>query len=190
MAFFPALTMLHWHPMDRARTPIPKLDDVAQRAGVSTATVSRYYNNPAIVAPATAARIRAAIDEMGYVPNLLAGGLASNRSRLVAVLVPEIAQSIFNDTIEAMASELSLDGNTVMLGLSGAGNARMPQLIEAAHSWAAQHEYETFRVECHNSHRPMMHLAIELGYDVVGMRWDADRGDNLVLFEKSLTGGR
>lgn len=118
--------------MERAKPPIPKLDDVAQRAGVSTATVSRYYNNPAIVAPATAARIRAAIDEMGYVPNLLAGGLASNRSRLVAVLVPEIAQSIFNDTIEAMASELSLDGNTVMLGLTGAGNARMPQLIEAA----------------------------------------------------------
>lgn len=118
--------------MKSAKAPIPKLDDVAQRAGVSTATVSRYYNNPAIVAPATAARIRAAIDEMGYVPNLLAGGLASNRSRLVAVLVPEIAQSIFNDTIEAMASELSLDGNTVMLGLTGAGNARMPQLIDAA----------------------------------------------------------
>lgn len=85
-----------------------------------------------MVAPATAARIRAAIDEMGYVPNLLAGGLASNRSRLVAVLVPEIAQSIFNDTIEAMASELSLYGNTVMLGLTGSGNSRMPQLIDAA----------------------------------------------------------
>ena len=61
------------------------------------------------------------------------------------------------------------------------------QLMDAAQGWAAQHEYETFRVECHNSHRPMMHLAIELGYDVVGIRWDADRGDNLVLFEKSLT---
>jgi LacI family gluconate utilization system Gnt-I transcriptional repressor len=118
--------------MNRAKSPIPKLDDVAQRAGVSTATVSRYYNSPTMVAPATAARIRAAIDEMGYVPNLLAGGLASNRSRLVAVLVPEIAQSIFNDTIEAMASELSLYGNTVMLGLTGSGNARMPQLIDAA----------------------------------------------------------
>ena len=64
------------------------------------------------------------------------------------------------------------------------------QLMEAAQGWAAQHEYETFRIECHNAHRPMMHLAIELGYDVVGIRWDADRGDNLVLFEKSLTGGR
>ena len=80
----------------------------------------------------TADRIRAAIAETGYVPNLIAGGLASNRSRLVAVLVPEVAQSIFNDTIEAMSAELSLDGNVVMLGLTGADNARMPQLIDAA----------------------------------------------------------
>jgi len=62
------------------------------------------------------------------------------------------------------------------------------QLMEAAQSWAAQHNYEWIRLECHNSQRPMMHLAIELGYDVVGIRWDADRGDNLVIFEKSLTG--
>ena len=34
----------------------------------------------------------------------------------------------------------------------------------------------------------MLHLAIDLGYDIVGIRWDADRGDNLVIFEKSLTG--
>jgi GNAT superfamily N-acetyltransferase len=62
------------------------------------------------------------------------------------------------------------------------------QLMDAAHSWARQHEYETFRVECHNAHRPMLHLSIALGYDVVGMRWDSDRGDNLIMFEKSLTG--
>jgi LacI family gluconate utilization system Gnt-I transcriptional repressor len=118
--------------MRNPKTTVPKLDDVAQRAKVSTATVSRFYNNPAIVAPETAARIQAAVNAIGYVPNLLAGGLASNRSRLVAVLVPEIAQSIFNDTIEAMTAELSQDGNVVMLGLTGAGNARMPQLIDAA----------------------------------------------------------
>jgi LacI family gluconate utilization system Gnt-I transcriptional repressor len=118
--------------MKSTKPPIPKLDDVALKAGVSTATVSRYYNNSAVVAPATAARIRAAIDATGYVPNLIAGGLASNRSRLVAVLVPEVAQSIFNDTIEAMTAELSRDGNIVMLGLSGSDNSRMPLLIEAA----------------------------------------------------------
>ncbi len=60
------------------------------------------------------------------------------------------------------------------------------QLMEAAQSWAATNEYEWIRLECHNQHRPMLHLAIELGYDIVGIRWDADRGANLVLCEKSL----
>jgi GNAT superfamily N-acetyltransferase len=62
------------------------------------------------------------------------------------------------------------------------------QLMDAAHSWARQHEYESIRLECHNQHRPMLHLSIALGYDIVGLRWDPDRGDNLVLFEKSLSG--
>lgn len=64
------------------------------------------------------------------------------------------------------------------------------QLMEAAQSWAAQHNYESIRLECHNQHRPLLHLAIALGYDIIGIRWDADRADNLVLFEKSLAAGR
>jgi GNAT superfamily N-acetyltransferase len=63
------------------------------------------------------------------------------------------------------------------------------QLMEAAQSWAAQHNYEAIRLECHNQHRPLLHLAIVLGYDIIGLRWDADRGDNLILFEKNLTTG-
>ena len=118
--------------MSSKKPPIPKLEDVAQRAGVSTATVSRFYNTPEVVAAATAVRIRAAIEATGYLPNLIAGGLASNRSRLVAVMVPDVAQSIFNDTIEAMSAELSLDGNIVMLALTGPDNSRMARLIDAA----------------------------------------------------------
>jgi GNAT superfamily N-acetyltransferase len=60
------------------------------------------------------------------------------------------------------------------------------QLMEAVHAWAKQNEYESIRFECHNQHRPMLHLAIALEYDIVGMRWDPDRGDNLVIFEKVL----
>jgi GNAT superfamily N-acetyltransferase len=60
------------------------------------------------------------------------------------------------------------------------------QLMEAVHSWAKQNEYESIRFECHNQHRPMLHLAIAMGYDIVGIRWDPDRGDNLVIFEKML----
>ena len=56
------------------------------------------------------------------------------------------------------------------------------QLMEAVHDWAREHEYESVRLECHNSARPMLHLAIALGYDIAGIRWDPDRGDNLVIF--------
>jgi len=62
------------------------------------------------------------------------------------------------------------------------------QLMDAVHDWARQNGYEALRFECHNQHRPMLHLAIALGYDIVGMRWDSTRGDNLVIFEKILGG--
>jgi GNAT superfamily N-acetyltransferase len=60
------------------------------------------------------------------------------------------------------------------------------QLLEAVHSWARQNDYESIRFECHNQHRPMLHLAIASGYDIVGIRWDPDRLNNLVIFEKAL----
>jgi GNAT superfamily N-acetyltransferase len=60
------------------------------------------------------------------------------------------------------------------------------QLMEAVHEWARNNEYESIRFECSNQVRPMLHLGIAQGYDIVGMRWDPDRGDNLVIFEKVL----
>jgi GNAT superfamily N-acetyltransferase len=60
------------------------------------------------------------------------------------------------------------------------------QLMEGVHAWAGQHDYGSIRFECQNDHRPMLHLAIELGYDIVGIRWDPDRSSNLVIFEKVL----
>ncbi len=110
----------------------PTLDDVAAKAGVSPATVSRFINNPAIVAEATAERIRAVIEATGYIPNLLAGGLASSKSRMVSVLIPHLADSIFNDTIEAMVEELAAAGMNVMLGLTGVSPVRTDELIRAS----------------------------------------------------------
>jgi LacI family transcriptional regulator, gluconate utilization system Gnt-I transcriptional repressor len=116
----------------RPGRPLPKLQDVARHAGVSTATVSRFINGPDALAEATAERVRRAIEATGYVPNRIAGSLASQRSRLVAALVPDVAQSIFNATIEAMISELALDGHMTMLGLTGIENDRMLQWVEAS----------------------------------------------------------
>lgn len=118
--------------MDRPTSRAPRLEDVAALAGVSTATVSRYLNNPGVVAQPTGDRIRQAIADTGYLPNLNAGALASSRSRLIAVMVPDIAQSIFNDTIEAMVEELSADGNSAMLALTGYESARLHERINTA----------------------------------------------------------
>jgi GNAT superfamily N-acetyltransferase len=62
------------------------------------------------------------------------------------------------------------------------------QLMEAVHDWARLQDYDAIRFECHNQHRPMLHLAIAQGYDILGIRWDPDRGANLVLFQKQLHG--
>lgn len=112
-------------PAIATAAPRPRLEDVARMAGVSTATVSRVVNAPGKVADETVERVRAAIAQTGYVPNLLAGGLASNRTRFVAALVPSISSSIFNDTMEAMTRALSHEGYLVMLSLlnDGPGHA-------------------------------------------------------------------
>ncbi len=60
------------------------------------------------------------------------------------------------------------------------------QLMEGMHAWAREHEYASVRFECQNRHRPMLHLAIAQEYAIVGIRWDPDRGENLVIFEKPL----
>ena len=107
------------------------LNDVARLAGVSAITVSRALNTPASVSPDTLERVRGAIARSGYVPNLVAGGLASNRSRLVAALVPTIAGPVFLETIQALTEALAEAGCQLMLGQSGYGGAREDALLDA-----------------------------------------------------------
>ncbi len=107
------------------------LSDVASLAGVSAITVSRALNTPAAVSPETLERVRSAISRSGYVPNLVAGGLASNRSRLVAALVPTIAGPVFLETIQALTDALAEAGCQLILGQSGYSGAREDALIDA-----------------------------------------------------------
>ena len=60
------------------------------------------------------------------------------------------------------------------------------QLVDAMAAWAHEHGYESIRLECQNRHRAMLHMVIDRKFDVVGIRWDPDRGENLVIFEKVL----
>jgi LacI family gluconate utilization system Gnt-I transcriptional repressor len=64
------------------------------------------------------------------VPNLLAGALASNKSRLVALLLPTIATSIFTDTVQVMMDTLAASGYQTLLGLTGYSSAREEQIVQ------------------------------------------------------------
>ena len=107
------------------------LVDVARVAGVSPITVSRALNTPGQLTPETLARVREAISRTGYVPNRLAGGLASNRSRLIAALVPTIASPVFLETVQALTEAAHEAGYQVILGQSGYGSDREGDLLEA-----------------------------------------------------------
>ena len=74
---------------------------------------------PEVVTDATRKRVLEAVRATGYVPNLAAGALASSRSRLVAIFLPTIANSIFADTVQALTDRLAAAGYQTLLGLTG-----------------------------------------------------------------------
>ena len=69
------------------------LRDVAMLAGVAPITASRAINTPAQVSPDVLRKVQDAVQRTGYVPNRMAGGLASSRSRLIAAVVPSTVMS-------------------------------------------------------------------------------------------------
>jgi LacI family gluconate utilization system Gnt-I transcriptional repressor len=107
------------------------LIDVAKVAGVSPMTVSRALNRPELVTEKTRKKVREAVRQTGYVPNMLAGGLASNKSRLVAIFLPTIANSIFADTVQSLMDRLTQAGYQTLLGLTGYSADQEEKLLEA-----------------------------------------------------------
>jgi len=107
------------------------LRDVAKLAGVAPITASRALNTPDQVSEVVLKKVKEAVERTGYVPNRLAGGLASARSRLIAAIVPSTVISVFNETIEALNGTLFDAGYQLMLGQSGYSPARAEMLLEA-----------------------------------------------------------
>ena len=110
---------------------VPTLSAVARLAGVSAITVSRVVRLPNLVAPETRSRVEAAMRELGYVPNQVAGALASARTGSVGVLVPTIANSIFADTVQGLSDELEPLGYAVILAQSRYDDAREDHMLRA-----------------------------------------------------------
>lgn len=120
----------------RRATGRAQMSDVADLAGVSTATVSRVLHNPALVSDALRERVNRAVGKLGYMPNRMAGGLAAARTRTVGVIVPSLINSFFAATIEAMAECFEANGYQLMLGHSDYSSEREEALVESFLSWS------------------------------------------------------
>jgi len=115
----------------RRRSGAVTLHDVAKLAGVAPITASRALNTPNQVSAEVLRKVGDAVARTGYVPNLLAGGLASTRSRLVAAVVPTISGPVFLETVQSLTAALAERGYQLMLGQAGYAGGREDALLEA-----------------------------------------------------------
>ena len=105
--------------------------DVGRAAGVSAQTVSRVLSRPEEVSEETRRRVERAIAETGYVPNLAASHLASNRSRTIAAILPVISTSVFSDTLRAAAARLNPAGYQLIVGYTDYREEREEDVVRS-----------------------------------------------------------
>jgi LacI family gluconate utilization system Gnt-I transcriptional repressor len=79
-----------------------RLTDVAKLAGVSPITASRFFRNPDALSLGKRERVASAAKELGYVPNLAARALASQRSEVIGVLIPSLTNNVFNEVLRGI----------------------------------------------------------------------------------------
>ena len=101
-----------------------RLKDVAELAGVSVKTVSNVVNGYAHVSPAMRERVQAAIDQLGYWPNLSARSLRKGRSGIVALAVPHLQEAYFAELAGAVISAAERRGCTVLVDQTDGIRAR------------------------------------------------------------------
>jgi len=115
----------------RRSTGAVTLRDVALLAGVAPITASRALNTPSQVSPEVLEKVQAAVTSTGYVPNRMAGSLASSRSKLIAAVVPTLVGSVFLEMIDSLTNTLFDSGYQLMLGQSGYSQAHEDALLDA-----------------------------------------------------------
>ena len=91
------------------------IDDIAKKAGVSTATVSRVLNNSSSVTPKTRQKVQRVIEESGYIPNVLARSLSIQSTRSIAVLVADIENPYFSQALRGITQVADENDYNVLL---------------------------------------------------------------------------
>ncbi|SHI61697.1 transcriptional regulator, LacI family [Shimia gijangensis] len=111
------------------------LKDIARLAGVSEMTASRALRDAPDVAKATRAKIQKIATELGYVPNRIAGSLASQSVRLVGVVVPSLSSFVFPEVLSGITKGLSSGPLKPVIGVTGYDLNEEEEVIREMLSW-------------------------------------------------------
>src|SRR5215831_21289286 len=101
------------------------IKEVAKRAKVSTATVSRTINNSDKVKPGTAERVRKAIEELNFYPNTHARTLVSGRSRILGLIISDITNPFFPELVKHFEDQAVQKGLEVIVSSTNYNSERM-----------------------------------------------------------------
>ena len=125
--------MTHSRPAD-PRRPLT-LRDVSEASGVSEMTVSRVLRNRGDVSGPTREKVLEAARALGYVPNRIAGGLASQRVNLVGVVIPSLSNMVFPDVLTGISEILEGTGLQPVVGVTNYAPDREEVVIYEMLSW-------------------------------------------------------
>tara|TARA_B100002051_G_scaffold48181_1_gene42859 strand:- start:397 stop:1395 length:999 start_codon:yes stop_codon:yes gene_type:complete len=111
------------------------LRDVSEASGVSEMTVSRVLRNRGDVSDATREKVLQAAKALGYVPNKIAGALASQRVNLVAVIIPSLSNLVFPKVLSSVSDELEDTGLQPVVGVTNYSPEKEEQVLYEMLSW-------------------------------------------------------
>lgn len=111
------------------------LRDVSEASGVSEMTVSRVLRNRGDVSEATREKVLEAARELGYVPNKIAGALASQRVNLVGVIIPSLSNLVFPEVLSGISAELEDTGLQPVVGVTNYSPEKEESVLYEMLSW-------------------------------------------------------
>ncbi|MFE1599653.1 LacI family DNA-binding transcriptional regulator [Methylobacterium sp. ID0610] len=117
-----------------ARRPVT-LADVAREARVGESTVSRVLRSHGSFSERTRAQVEAAVARLGYVPNRIAGTLASTGSRLIGIVIPSLSNIVFPDLLRGATGALDAEGFQSVIAVTDYDEEREEALVASLLSW-------------------------------------------------------
>ena len=116
--------------MDQRVSRKPTISDVARQAGISTATVSRTLAAPEKVTAETRAIVMEAVRKIGYVPNLAARNLRTNKTRTILAVLPDLGNVFFSRVLRGISDTLVAQGYSLIIADTRNNAAREAQYAE------------------------------------------------------------